>query len=46
MLERIKPVVDAYFAFDRNGLIEALYNNKFISGRLLHLINFRDWAKL
>ena len=46
MLERIKPVVDAYFAFDREGLIEALYNSNFISSRLLHRIKFRDWAKL
>ena len=45
MLERIKPVVDAYFAFDRNGLIDALYMNGFISNRLLRRIKFRDWAK-
>ena len=46
MLERIKPVVDAYFAFDREAFINALYNNGFISSHLLHLIRFRDWAKL
>ena len=46
MLERIKPVVDAYFAFDREGLIDALFNNGFISHRLLSLIKFHDWAKL
>ncbi|MBP5574969.1 MAG: hypothetical protein J6X50_04460 [Bacilli bacterium] len=46
MLERIKPVVDAYFAFDRNGLIDALYMNGFISNRLLRRIRFRDWAKV
>ena len=46
MLERIKPVVDAYFAFDRNGLIDALYMNGFISNRLLRRIKFRDWAKV
>ena len=46
MLERIKPVVDAYFAFDREGLINALFENGFISSRLLHLIRFHDWAKL
>ena len=46
MLERIKPVVDAYFAFDREGLIDALFTNGFISNRLLHLIRFHDWAKV
>ena len=46
MLERIKPVVDAYFAFDREGLIDALFTNGFISNRLLHLIKFHDWAKV
>ena len=45
MLERIKPVVDAYFAFDREGLIDALFTNGFMSNRLLHLIRFHDWAK-
>ena len=46
MLERIKPVVDAYFGFNREGLISALYENGFISAHLLHRIKFRDWAKL
>ena len=45
MVERIKPVVDAYFAFDREGLIDALFTNGFMSNRLLHLIRFHDWAK-
>lgn len=45
MLERIKPVVDAYFAFDREGLINALFINGFMSNRLLHLIRFHDWTK-
>ena len=46
MLERIKPVVDAYFNFDREGVINALFDNGFISSHLLHLIRFHDWAKL
>ena len=46
MLERIKPVVDAYFAFDREAFLKALHENGFISSHLLHLIRFRDWAKL
>ena len=45
ILERIKPVIDAYFAFDREGLINALHENGFISNHLLHLIRFRDWTK-
>ena len=46
MLERMKPVIDAYFAFDREGFLRALRENGFISSHLLHLIRFRDWAKL
>ena len=46
MLERIKPVVDAYFSFDREAFLSALYNNGFISSHLLHRIRFRDWAKI
>ena len=46
MLERIRPVVDAYFAFDRMGMIRELHNNGFISSHLLHLIRFHDWAKV
>ena len=46
MLERIKPVVEAYFNFNREEFIKALYNNGFISLHLIHLIQFHDWAKL
>ena len=46
MLERIKPVVDAYFNFDREELIRSLYQNGFISSHLLHLIRFHDWTRL
>ena len=46
MLERIKPVVDAYFAFDRDGMLNALHENGFMSSRLLRRIKFRDWTKL
>lgn len=46
MLERIFPVVDAYFNFDREHLIRALNENDFMSSHLLHLIRFHDWAKL
>lgn len=46
MLERIRPVVDAYFAFDREAFISALHENGFMSSHLLHLIRFHDWAKV
>ena len=46
MLERIRPVVDAYFAFDREGFITALHQNGFMSSHLLHLIRFHDWARV
>ena len=46
MLERIKPVVDAYFAFDREGMLNALNKNGFMSSYLLHRIKFRDWTRL
>ncbi len=46
MLERIKPVVDAYFAFDRDAFLKALHDNDFLSSTLLRLIKFRDWTRL
>lgn len=38
MLERLRPVVDAYFKNDRKGFISALYQNDFISERLKTII--------
>lgn len=38
MLERLKPVVEAYFNDDRNAFIDALVNNSFISNKMLYLI--------
>lgn len=35
MLERTKPVVDAYFNNSRSAFIEALFNNGFLSSHLL-----------
>ena len=46
MLERIRPVVDAYFNFSREDLIRALHDNGFLSNHMLHLIKFHDWTKL
>lgn len=45
MLERIKPVVDAYFNFDREEFIQTLYENGFISLTLVRLIRFRDMVR-
>lgn len=38
MLERLTPVVDAYFAHDRSAFLQALSDNKFISNRMLSII--------
>ena len=38
MLERITPVVERYFADDRQGFIQALFDNKFISSHMMDLI--------
>ena len=42
MLERLKPVVDAYFEDDRIGFINALFNNQFISNKMLYIIRKRS----
>ena len=39
MLERVKPVCKAYFDNDRSALINALYENGFISNKIIQLIN-------
>ena len=39
MMERIKGIVECYFNNDRSGMINALYQNGFISNRILSLIN-------
>lgn len=39
MMERIRGIVDCYFNNDRSGMINALYQNGFISNRILSLIN-------
>lgn len=38
MLERITPVVEKYFADDREGFVEALYENKFISSKMHQIL--------
>ncbi len=38
MLERITPVIDKFFANDREGFIQSLYDNGFISSKMLDLI--------
>ena len=38
MLERLKPVVDAYFDDDREAFVKALFDNQFISNKMLYMI--------
>ena len=38
MLERITPVVERYFADDREGFVNALLENKFISNKMYQMI--------
>lgn len=38
MLERIKPVVEAYFSYNREEFIKNLFNNGFISSKMLSII--------
>ena len=39
MVDRIKPVIEAYFSFDRTRLINALHDQELISSRLLYQIH-------
>lgn len=39
MLERLQPVIDAYFANDRKLFIENLHKNQFISHKMVEKIN-------
>ena len=42
MLERITPVIDAYFRDDREGLMESLVQNQLISSSLIYKINSKE----
>lgn len=42
MFERVTPVVDAYFNFDRRGMIESLHDQGFISGKLMSILRKND----
>jgi hypothetical protein len=42
MMARLMPLVDAYFAEDREALLKALVDNRFISGKLIHEIAHVD----
>ena len=39
MLERITPVVEQYFANDRQNFIKSLLDNKFISNKMFHILS-------
>lgn len=45
MIERIKPVVEAYFANDCNEMLNALHDNGLISSRMLYQIHRRKETK-
>lgn len=45
MLDRISPVIDAYFAYDRSALINALHDNELISSKMLYIIHKRSKKK-
>lgn len=45
MMDRIIPVIDAYFAYDRSGTINALHDQGFISSKLMYLIHKRTKGK-
>lgn len=43
VLDRIKPVLAAYYASDKNAFIAALYNEKLISSKLYNQITHKKW---
>lgn len=45
MLDRISPVIDAYFANDRSGVINALHDQDLISSKMLYNIHKRSKKK-
>lgn len=45
MIDRIKPVVNAYFSYDRVSLINALHDQELISSRLLYQIHKKGKKK-
>lgn len=42
MLERLKPVIDAYFSNSRNNFIQSLYDSNFISEKLYNMVKRSD----
>lgn len=45
MLDRLKPVMDAYFQDDREAFINALLENNLISNKMLYLIKKNSYQK-
>lgn len=43
MLERVRKVTNAYFSFDKEAMINALYDNKFISSRFLYIYHKKEF---
>ena len=42
MIQRLKPVAEAYFAHDEEKILSALVDNRLISGRLIHKATHKD----
>ena len=45
MLERIRPVVDAYYKYDKKLLLEEMKKQGFISPHIFYLIKILDWRR-
>lgn len=45
MVDRIKPVIEAYLAYDRTALLNALHDQGLISSKLLYQIHRKDRKK-
>ena len=44
LLERVKPVVDAYFNNSRSKFVYELHNNQFISDKIYNMVRRKDFS--
>ena len=45
MLERIRPVVDAYYSYDKKLFLDEMKKQEFISPHIYYLIKILDWRR-
>lgn len=45
MLERIKPVIEAYYSYEKDKFLDEMKAQGFISPHVYHLIKLLDWRK-